>query len=78
MEGENMLSAMGRKDEDHLPEEMPTEMPRTPEEEQQPEVDHEISQRIIDDINDGAEADRLHRDRVDRVIYERDHPRTIH
>ncbi len=73
-----MLSAMGRKDENHLPEETPTEMPRTPEEEQQPEVDHEISQRIIDDINDGAEADRLHRDRVDRVIYERDHRRTIH
>lgn len=77
MEGENMLSAMGRKDESHLPEEMPTEVPRTPEEEQ-PEVDHEISQRIIDDIDDGAEADRLHRDRVDRVIYERDHRRMIH
>lgn len=78
MEGENMLSAMGRKDERDMPRETPQEVPRTPEEESEPEIDHEIGQRIIDDISSGEDADRLHRDRVNRVIYERDHRRTIH
>lgn len=74
-----MLSAMGRRDErEEMPEETPQEMPRTPEEEQEPEIDHEISRRIIDDISSGEDADRQHRDRVDRIIYERDHRRTIH
>ena len=78
MEGENILSAMGRKDEKPLPGEIPQEMPRTPEEEREPEIDHEIGQRIIDDIESGEDTDRQHRDRVDRVIYDRDHRRTIH
>jgi len=73
-----MLSAMDRKDEKPLSGEIPQEMPRTPEEESEPEVDHEISRRIIDDIESGEDADRRHRDRVDRVIRDRDHHRTIH
>lgn len=73
-----MLSAMGRKDERDVPGEMPQEVPRTPEEESEPEIDHEISRRIIDDISSGEDADRQHRDRVDRIIYDRDHRRTIH
>ncbi|MBP5993332.1 MAG: hypothetical protein KA731_00330 [Candidatus Moranbacteria bacterium] len=74
-----MLSAMGRKDEREIPSgETPQEMPRTPEEEQEPEIDHEIGQRIIDDIESGEDADRQHRDRVDQIIYDRDHRRTIH
>lgn len=69
---------MGERDKDRLPEEVPQEIPRTPEEEQEPEVNHEIERLIIDDIQENEDADRLRDDRIRSIIHERDHPRTIH
>lgn len=48
------------------------------EENEKPEPNHDISQKIIEDIMEGDEADQRHQEEVKAAIYRRDHPRTIH
>lgn len=69
---EHEFLVTGREDES--PQEMPEEVPVTPEEQERP-GQHEIEiTHIIDEINRGEVEDQGHAERVDQVIYKRDHP----